>query len=335
MKKFILVLNNHGLGDVVMSIAFFENLLTMEKRKIIVVLLGNAEIELFMQTKMYQNNSEQFILKSLKNIKTLFVYCLRIDLAFSLGVNEKKSNFLFKMLMIKKYKIGNPYEYNYSSKKQLILNPTKLHKEDLYASMLQDFYNNTISINYDQKFVVSEPFFSNTKEYIVIAPGSFESEKHKRWTSSGYQKLICELLKNMKYKIVFVGSKNEESFVKEIVSGLDCQHENTIILNGKTSIKELISVLSFCKLAIGADTGVLHIAAASNTPIVSLFGPTDFNITGPKGNIVLPIINQIECSPCYSFGHSRGCDDNVCMKGISHTSVLNECNKILGLKNGK
>ena len=83
---------------------------------------------------------------------------------------------------------------------------------------------------------------------------------------------------------------------------------------------------------MGNDNGVLHIASASDSKILGLFGSTDYKITGPMGNYVEIIDNRIECAPCYAKdGNIEGCEDNICMKSISPERVYNKIMEILEL----
>ena len=54
-------------------------------------------------------------------------------------------------------------------------------------------------------------------------------------------------------------------------------------LGGQTSIAELVSLLGNCRLAVTNDSGGMHLAAASGTPVVAVFGITDPATTGPLG----------------------------------------------------
>ena len=46
-------------------------------------------------------------------------------------------------------------------------------------------------------------------------------------------------------------------------------------LSGQTTLPELAAVLQSCDLFIGADSGVLHLAAATGVPVVAVFGPSN------------------------------------------------------------
>jgi len=333
VRNNILVLNNHGLGDVVMSFSFFENLLVNdEKSNIIVLFKSNLEKELFTLTLAYAENQMRFKLFSMNEIKKLFLYFFRIKKAYALGINEAKSKKLFNILGIKEYYLAHPYEYTKSKSTNVLHNETILHKSILYTNLLN--ISNECSLNNVSKdFFIDIGSLNDIGKYIVFTGGSGELEKHKRWTTTGYRKLLEKIIVNTRYKVAFVGSSGEQQIVDEILLDIEDKYmKNIIQLNGKTNLKELINILRNSSLVVGNDNGVLHIASACDVKILGLFGSTNYKITGPISKNVEIIDNRIECAPCYAKdGNIEGCEDNICMKGISPEQVYNKIMEILEL----
>ncbi|MCM8809969.1 MAG: ADP-heptose--LPS heptosyltransferase, partial [Candidatus Omnitrophica bacterium] len=48
-------------------------------------------------------------------------------------------------------------------------------------------------------------------------------------------------------------------------------------------IPRLAAIIEFSDLFISNDTGIMHVAGATKTPLISLFGPTDPEIWAPIG----------------------------------------------------
>lgn len=331
MRNNILVLNNHGLGDVVMSFSFFENFLTNDKKsKLIVLFKSNLEKELFTLTKIYYEHQNRFKLFSMGEIKKLFLYVFRIKKAYTLGINETKSKKIFKLLGIKEYYLAHPYKYTKSKSQNVLHNENILHKSVLYSNLL-NISNECILNSVLKDFFIDIDGVNDIGKYIVITSGSGDLEKHKRWTTVGYRELVKKILDNTEYKVIFVGSSSEQKIVDEILLDIDSKYiEKIIQLNGKTNLKELINILRNSALVVGNDNGVLHIASACDSKVLGLFGSTDYKITGAKGNYVEIIDNRIECAPCYAKdGNIKGCEDNICMNGISFEQVYKKIMEIL------
>lgn len=70
-----------------------------------------------------------------------------------------------------------------------------------------------------------------------------------------------------------------------------CQHfPDTINVIAQTNIQQLAVLLDKASLFISGDTGPLHIACSTSVPVIALFGPTDFETTGP-----FPLNAQRQC----------------------------------------
>jgi heptosyltransferase-1 len=147
-------------------------------------------------------------------------------------------------------------------------------------------------------------------EYVVIAPGA--RWKTKRW----HPELFGELASKLNIKSIVVGSNSDVEIADNVVNN---SKGNAVSLAGKTSLKELINVISKAKFVITNDSGPMHIASALNIPVFSIFGPTNPMRTGPygKGHTVLQA--KIDCSPCYK----KLCKSTKCMDSISVEEVFN------------
>ena len=73
-------------------------------------------------------------------------------------------------------------------------------------------------------------------------------------------------------------------------------------------------------MAIGGDTGPLHLAAALGLPVVGLYGPTPPSRNGPFTEKKEIIYHALPCSPCWK----RICKDknNECMDSIQVEEVM-------------
>jgi ADP-heptose:LPS heptosyltransferase len=100
----------------------------------------------------------------------------------------------------------------------------------------------------------------------------------KLWPVDEYIKLGKALIgENPKVRIIITGTRNESFLAKQF----EREVPGTINLVGRTSVADLHSLMQQVDLFIAHDCGVLHVAAASNVPVVGLFGPTNHVLTGP------------------------------------------------------
>src|SRR2546426_6130935 len=59
--------------------------------------------------------------------------------------------------------------------------------------------------------------------------------------------------------------------------------DTAIALPGDRSLRELAQLLRHCRVYIGNDSGITHLAAYLGCPTIALFGPTDPRVWGPIG----------------------------------------------------
>ncbi len=156
---------------------------------------------------------------------------------------------------------------------------------------------------------------------IGINPGAAYGSA-KCWLPERFRQVALEILDKTDASVLFFGDGNGISLVKEICSGLPSRIYN---LAGKTSLRELASIISLCNVLLTNDSGPMHIAAALGTKIVALFGSTDAVVTGPYGSTGI-IQKSVSCSPCFK----RTCPiDFRCMKGITAEEVTAAILRIL------
>ena len=151
--------------------------------------------------------------------------------------------------------------------------------------------------------------FGISGAYTVFCPGA-EYGPAKRWP------YFRELSLQMKSQVVLLGSPSDRSEAERI-PGTN--------LVGQTTLDEAIDLIAGAEAVVTNDSGLMHVAAATGTPQVSLFGSSSPEHTPPMSAAARVLWLKIECSPCYErtcpLGHFR------CMKEISVARVLEEMEK--------
>jgi heptosyltransferase-3 len=157
---------------------------------------------------------------------------------------------------------------------------------------------------------------------------------YKRWTMDGWRQLGSELRQRC-LGVVISGAESDSGYLDEVWRGCDVTR-----LDGKLTWPELAAVVGAAQLYVGPDTAVTHLAAATGTPTVSLYGPTDPRVWGPwpsggldrpwaaagtiqrRGNVWL-VQNPLPCLPCQQEGCERRLDSySQCLDELSVTQVI-------------
>jgi len=166
---------------------------------------------------------------------------------------------------------------------------------------------------------------------VIIHAGSGGYSLARRWEPEHFAQVADRLLDRYEnVEVVLVGTVDDDGAV------VKAQMRNKAIdLIGKTTLPELAGILQKSDLFIGADSGVMHLAAAVGTPTIAIFGPSNDEAWGPwqpDGKIIV-IRNDVSCSPCSYVGHGiglrEGCAARTCMKLVTVSQVLDAAKTML------
>jgi len=161
---------------------------------------------------------------------------------------------------------------------------------------------------------ISNPIFG-------LNPGA-EYGPAKRWPVERFIAVAREIQQRTHCTWLVFGSRVDAPVAKRIESAMARPPSAIWNLTGKTSLRELMSLLKACRVLLTNDSGPMHVAAALSTPVVVPFGSTAPELTGPG----LPgdprhrlLKSDAPCSPCFL----RKCPiDFRCMNGISIERVV-------------
>ncbi len=176
----------------------------------------------------------------------------------------------------------------------------------------------------------SESTPSSAKPIVVMHSGSGGYSVARRWSLAGFAEIANGLRARCGAEIILVGRPEDNSD-----SVQDLLVQKPINLVGKTTLPQLADVIARADLFIGADSGVMHIAAATGTPVLSIFGPSNPDAWSPwaVGSRVTVLRSGVECSPCSYVGHEigarDGCAARTCMKLVRPNQVLEAAEQLL------
>ena len=178
--------------------------------------------------------------------------------------------------------------------------------------------------NHDRKKIdelMKQHGINDVKSLIAINPvAKWET---KLWPNKKFAEFADMLIDRYDVKILFTGGIKDYSIIQSITSSMKGR---TINFAGKTTLTELAALYEKAALVISTDTGPMHLAVATGTPVVALFGPTAPWRTGPYGPGHHVIKAELECSPCFK----RRCETTDCMYQISVMQVFDWVKKMLG-----
>lgn len=173
------------------------------------------------------------------------------------------------------------------------------------------FFKNFVSTYSIQKYIVLHPWASGYKNTL----------KELNTNSLVY---IGNQLASRGYNIVITGGKTDA----EKSESLSMLIEGSISIAGKTNLNETAVFLKEAECVVTVNTGILHLAAAMDSKIVSINGPTDINRWGPLSKKATNIKSTLFCSPCLDLGFEYKCkkhgvSEGHCMQRINLDDVVN------------
>lgn len=114
--------------------------------------------------------------------------------------------------------------------------------------------------------------------YAVLVPGS--AHEDKCWPTERFAQLADKVAEQFGLSIVATGTEPEANIVEDLREKARVRVAN---LAGKTSLRELITLLGRARVVVSNDTGPGHIAAAAGVPLVLMFGRSNPVRVAPYG----------------------------------------------------
>ncbi len=146
------------------------------------------------------------------------------------------------------------------------------------------------------------------RPFAVLVPGA--NWATKRWPAERFAAMVEPLHERFGLESIVVGGPGDGPLAAQIQGAID--------FTGRTNLRQLVAVLERASLVIAGDTGPMHIASALGRPLVTLYGPTDAELTGPFRRMDTVVQLDIVCRPCFS----RKCSHQSCLRWMEIEPVL-------------
>jgi heptosyltransferase-2 len=150
---------------------------------------------------------------------------------------------------------------------------------------------------------------------LALCPGA-EYGPAKRWPAEYFAEVATWALAEG-WEVWLFGSGKDI----EVTRKIDALTANRCLdLGGKTSLGEAIDLMSLCSAAVSNDSGLMHVAAALDLPLITLFGSSDPTHTPPMSEQADIIYLNLSCSPCFKrecpLGHFK------CMRDMKPEQII-------------
>jgi ADP-heptose:LPS heptosyltransferase len=186
---------------------------------------------------------------------------------------------------------------------------------------------------FPEKAILSEEIIKITgkkeENWIGIAP--FAQYESKVYPLDLMQQVIDELAKNASNTILLFGGGSEE-VIK--LNQLKKNHENVLVLAGKTNLKVELAIISNLTIMLSMDSGNSHIAAMLGVKVITLWGATHpyagfkpFN--QPDAFCLTSDRNKFPLLPTSIYGNKKVPGYEAAMRTILPSQVFEKINSNL------
>jgi len=140
---------------------------------------------------------------------------------------------------------------------------------------------------------------------------------------------IIKYIVNHNYHVILIGGTDVIQAGKEVVETV--ADKRLLNFVGKISLEKSTALIKRSKLFIGPDSGLMHLACAVGTPVISIFGPGNLQKWRPIGQQHTIITENVDCSPCTLFGYTiPTCQKSYkCMRNIKMEKITSAIERVI------
>ncbi len=151
----------------------------------------------------------------------------------------------------------------------------------------------------------------------ILCPGA-EFGPSKRWPEQHYSTVATHIV-NSGGQVWILGSTKDAPVGESIAGQVDdpCVHQ----LAGRTTLENAIDLMSLAQRVISNDSGLMHVAAALDLPLIALYGSTSPDFTPPMSGRAQILRLGLPCSPCFARECPLGHLD--CLRKLDPVQVIN------------
>lgn len=159
----------------------------------------------------------------------------------------------------------------------------KDNKVTAVINFAQTYFKNKLleALQKELDYKVLEFSDKKDEDYICIALGVGKHRPHRAYPAKLWQEFIKLVLQKTNFNIMLLGGPDELEIFQNFENELNDTENRIQNLIGKTSVSDLVPILSGAQTVYSADTGILHIAAATGVEVSSIFAITSEERTGP------------------------------------------------------
>jgi ADP-heptose:LPS heptosyltransferase len=140
-------------------------------------------------------------------------------------------------------------------------------------------------------------------EYWVVCAGSRPGLEIKDWGEANWVAALSQIASETKAPFLFLGNEAEAPSIERIQNALpdDLRHFN--FATHPPSILTVFGIIALSAGFVGRDSGLMHLAAVSERPILAIFSESHWGRFFPETNGAVIVSRQVPCQGCLGYCH--------------------------------
>jgi lipopolysaccharide heptosyltransferase I len=179
----------------------------------------------------------------------------------------------------------------------------------LNANSTENRFEFPVAVNENQHAEAQKIVSSLGQEFAILNPGG--GWPTKLWSAEKFGQLAEMLWREKGMASAVTYGPGEKELAERVEMAARSAGESRLILTGP-SLKGFYALAKEARLYVGGDTGLTHLAVAAKTPLVGIFGPTEWWRNGSPNRADICVERQdigcrVDC-------HRRACSKWICME---------------------
>ncbi len=163
---------------------------------------------------------------------------------------------------------------------------------------------------------------------LVLCPGA-EYGPAKRWPTRHFAE-VGKAMREQGWHIWIMGSEKDRESATKVCALIGPQCVN---LAGRTTLAQAVDLMALASAVVSNDSGLMHVAAAQDRPLVAVYGSSDPGFTPPLSQAARVVTLNLACSPCFHrqcrFYHYN------CLQTLSPDLVLQALQEVVYFAHGR
>ncbi len=292
VKKILVIRQHNQLGDLLAGVSLFRALKEKYPQSELTLLASNEnyygviknkfidKLYVFNKFKMYNPISLFSFIKFLRQEFDVVIVPVTVSISFTSNFIARISN--SKIRIGPNSLDGKPNESAFLFDSRVDIDWRKFPDSNVAEHILEivrpfridtkDFSSVISFDDSDSKTAnefLSQNNFKKDSKLIGLHVGA--GKPQNRWSLNKYVELISELNKNYDCTFYLTGTNSDKEELDYVINNSKIKIHKFV----NHSISEIAALISLSNLFITNDTGIMHVAGTTNTPTISLFGPTN------------------------------------------------------------